>query len=120
MIAHCKKTISLLLAAVLLLAPLELVFAQQGDRAAEPAMQTAGCMMFQPAADHHLKNMNDQAGQCDGHGSGMCKHCVYCSPALSSSITVEITLPSVVPQETFVASGYSIDLPAEIRPPRQL
>ena len=121
MIARGKKTVSFLLMLALLLAPLELVFAHQGDGAGSSAVQALSCRTSHAAAlDRHVISMDDQGGQCDGHGAGLCKHCVYCSPALSTATTLDIIQPSVTPSTTVVVSGYSIDLPTDIRPPRQL
>jgi hypothetical protein len=122
---RANKAISFLLALAVLLMPFELAFAHQADEASSAVMHTAAEQLskqHQAASgfDRHVMSMSDHNGQCDGHGTGMCKHCVYCSPVVSATVILDIETPSVVPPANFVIADYSIDLPSYIRPPKQL
>ena len=124
MLHRLKKTISLLLVLALMLVPLEFAFAHQGPVPAGQMMQVpmehnmAVYHHDAAAHDHQADNMKDHASQCDG--KGLCKNCVYCSPALSSMVQIQLDKPALEQLVTFIVTEYSIDLPVDIRPPKQL
>ena len=115
MFRRINKFMSILLALAVLLAPLE--FAVAHDLKQMPADSK---MLVQ----HHDGQQMDQAmdsnadQECDGQS--VCHDCVYCSPALSVSVEIVVDKPAAVLAQTVVTSHYSIDLPVEFRPPRQL
>ena len=98
-----------------LLAPLEFAVAHdvsQTSTGNEMAMQHHD---DQPM-DHAMADSTDK--ECAGQS--VCNDCVYCSPALSISVEIILDkLDTVLPEALFI-SHYSIDLPVEFRPPRQL
>ncbi len=109
-----KKLLSFLLALAVLLAPLEFAVAHDMGQ-----MKAASEMLMQH--DHHQQSevVDDGSDQTCGNQGG-CTNCVYCSPALSVSAEIAIDKPDTVLSQAVFISQYSIDLPVEFRPPRQL
>ncbi len=110
-----KKLMSFLLAVAVLLAPLEFAVAHDMSQMAsnsETVMQH----------DHpQMNQVIDEASEQECDGQGICKNCVYCSPALSISLEISIDKPDAVQSlQAIFVSHYSIDLPVDFRPPRQL
>jgi len=115
MFCGVKKILSMFLALAVLLAPLEFAIAHDMNQMSignEMAMQHHD----DQSMDHATLDIADQ--ECGSQS--LCNDCVYCSPALSVSADVTLEkLDSVLPQILLI-SRYSIDLPVEFRPPRQL
>jgi len=105
----------MLLALMVLLAPLEFAVAHDMSQ-----MMTGNEMVMQQHDDQQMNHsMADGANQeCSGQST--CNDCVYCSPALSVSTEITLDKPDAVLPQTIIISHYSIDLPVEFRPPRQL
>ncbi len=113
MFCGVKKLLSFLLALAVLLAPLEFAVAHDMDQ------MKAASEMMQHVHQQQSQIVDDGSDQACG-SQGSCTTCVYCSPALSVSAEITLDKPdSVLPQAVFI-SQYSIDLPVEFRPPRQL
>ena len=109
-----KKVMSFLLALAVLLAPLE--FAVAHDMSAMAADSEMLMLHADQQMDHAMADSDEQ--KCDGQSS--CNDCVYCSPALSITTEIALDKPISVQAQTIFVSLYSIDLPVEYRPPRQL
>ena len=110
MFRGAQKLMRFLLALSVLLAPLEFAVAH------DMSTMSADSEMIMQHMDHAMADVADH--ECDGQNT--CNDCVYCSPALST--TTEIALDKLMTEQaqTLFISRYSIDLPVEYRPPRQL
>jgi hypothetical protein len=114
MFRGAKKLLSFFLALAVLLAPLEFAVAH------EMGQMTSESIMLMQHDHQSMSQVDDEGSAHNCDGQGICKHCVYCSPALSISFDITLDSPAaMLPQPIFI-SHYSIDLPVDFRPPRQL
>lgn len=116
MFSCTQKLIHILLALIILLTPMQFVFAQDMDTASTLSSLADETSMHHQQMKHSMTNSMDIA--CDDDVT--CTDCAYCSPALAlSSLIILGKLPSA-PQLLAVVSRTSIDLAVESRPPKQL
>ena len=110
-----KKLMSLLLALAVLFAPLEFAVAH------DMSQMTADSEMLMQHDHQQMSQVVDASSDQECDAQGVCKSCVYCSPAMSVSLEIPVDKPEAaqLSQAIFI-SHYSIDLPVEFRPPRQL
>ena len=117
-----KKFVSLMLVLTTMLAPVEFAFAHSqamiDGQSFEPMMEhdTHSAHMSDSHSQHIGMDMNADNG-CNG--DAQCADCVYCSPAISTQISLDVSIPSERPQSVAVAM-FSTDLTREDRPPRSL
>jgi len=115
MFCGVKKILSILLALAVLLAPLEFAVAHDMSQ-----MNAGNEMAMQHHDDQPMDHAMADSVKQECGGQSVCNDCVYCSPALSISVEIILDkLDTVLPEALFI-SHYSIDLPVEFRPPRQL
>ncbi len=122
MLSRAKKIICSLLALAVLLAPLEFAFAHNMTMTSQTQKQAMKQIMVHNHADagmdHHSMEMDLSGSECDGQGA--CNDCVYCSPVLNVGSYLQLDKPDTPQPVAAAFPHYSIDLPVDIRPPRQL